>query len=99
MELLYLIKLQERVTWVPTESIQRSDPRGEDLGETCVSTEDAILLVDRHARVHDQRVTMPADFWPVVLPNHSKSAVLVSNVRMGKSLHRQTDVCGIRDLP
>ena len=99
MELLYLMEVQKRVTWVPTESVQCSDSRGKDLGEACMSTEKAILFVDRHAGVHDEQVTLSTDFRPVLLPDQSESAVLVSNVRMGKSLHRQTGVCGIMDFP
>jgi hypothetical protein len=46
MELLYFMEVQERVTWVPTESVQSTDSRGEDLGEACMSTVNAILLVN-----------------------------------------------------
>jgi hypothetical protein len=45
MEFLYLMEVQERITWVPTESVQRTHSRGEDLGEACMSTVNAILLV------------------------------------------------------
>jgi hypothetical protein len=45
MEFLYLMKVQERVTWVPTEPVQCTHSRGENLGEACMSTVNAILLV------------------------------------------------------
>ena len=99
MELFDLVEVKKRITRVPTESVQCSNSWGESLSEARMVTENPTLLVDRHVGAHDQQMTLLADFRPVSLSKHRKSAILVLTVSMRKSLHRQTDIGGVRDLP